>query len=81
MHDRGRKYQRLKAAAEAKEALRKYEPFLVQSKNFECVPLAAVRTRQAFHCTNMHCQLYLLQAASLMQLMQSAYAGTSFTAR
>ena len=46
---RGRKYQRLKAAAEAKEALRKYEPFLVQSRNFEWVPLAAISCEQALH--------------------------------
>ncbi len=32
---RGKKYARLKAEAEAKNALKKYEPFLVQSRNFE----------------------------------------------
>lgn len=57
VHDRGRKYQRLKAAAEAKETLRKYEPFLVHSRNFEWVPLAAAPHQQALFCTHMQCQL------------------------
>ena len=56
MHDRGRKYQRLKAAAEAKQALRKYEPFLVQSRNFEWVPLATVPYQQALYRTHMQYQ-------------------------
>lgn len=32
---KARKYTRLKAAAEAKDALRKYEPFIQQSRNFQ----------------------------------------------